>query len=317
MDDAVNPFKSRFFPWYGVLSILIVLFFVIVALSAPLLAPSGPSDGSSTYRLVEPAVQFLPNPPEPDYRLGTVPLGALKQIDVYYTLIWGARSALLFGASAMLLISIFGSVVGAASSYIGGAAGQLVLRITDSFLAFPVIAGVVLFGQLFFSQNSWVEPGFLETSLNRLGLDNVMLALICFGWMPYTRVIYTDMERIRHSEFVLAARSAGARPGRILFRHLIPNSIANVIVLATRDVGGLVLLQAGFTYIGVGGKSDWGGLLAVGHKWIVGVGGNPFGYWWVFIPVTLALVVFGFGWNLLGDYLNELLNPRLRFTLPK
>ncbi|HEX9012457.1 MAG TPA: ABC transporter permease, partial [Anaerolineaceae bacterium] len=261
-----------------------------------------------------PDVLYLPNPPSAEFRLGTIPMGFINQIDIYYTLIWGSRSALLFGIAAAITISLFGSLLGALCSYLGGIAGHLILRVTDAFLAFPVIAGIVLFGQLLIPENSGAGPGFLETFLGRLGIDQVMLALVCFGWMPYTRIIYADMERIRRSEFILAARSYGTSPERIIFRHLIPNSLANVIVLVTRDVGGLVLLQAGFTFIGVGGKSDWGGLLAIGHKWILGQGGNPLQYWWVFLPITAALVFFGIGWNLLGDYLNDLLNPRLRYS---
>jgi peptide/nickel transport system permease protein len=307
--------KSRFFPEYGGFSLLIILLFTLTAFGAPLLAPSDSKGGSTSFHLVQPAVPYLPNPPSPLYRLGTVPLGIINQVDVYYTLIWGTRSALVFGVTATLFISLFGSLVGAACSYLGGAAGQAILRITDAFLAFPVIAGIVLFGQLMLLQDPLAEPGLLKTGLSQLGVDNVMLALVCFGWMPYTRVIYADMERIRRSEFVLAAQSVGVRPGRIIFRHLIPNSISNIIVLATRDVGGLVLLQAGFTFIGVGGRSDWGRLLAVGYKWILG--GSPFEYWWVFLPATCALVGFGIGWNLLGDFLNERLNPRLRFFITK
>ena len=309
--------NARFSHGFSELSLLIILVFILMALAAPLLAPADSPTGSASFRLVDTSGSRLPNPPSAEFRLGTIPTNrANKQVDVYFTLIWGARSALIFGLSATLIISIFGSLVGALSSYLGGLAGQAILRITDAFLAFPVIAGVVLFGQLLFPQTLGVQPGFVRTSLLQLGVDNVMLALICFGWMPYTRLIYTDMERIRRSDFIIAAQSSGAKSGRIIFRHLIPNAIGNVIVLATRDVGGLVLLQATFTFIGVGGKSDWGELLALGRNWILGLGGNPLIHWWVFLPITGALVGFGIGWNLLGDYLNELLNPKLRYSPP-
>lgn len=295
-------------------SLILILLFILVALAAPLLAPPDFPDSAASFRLVQTPASKLPNPPGALFHLGTIPTGRMnKQVDVYYTLIWGTRSALTFGLAATLIISVFGSLVGAVSSFLGGIAGALILRITDAFLAFPVIAGIVLFGQLLFPQTLGAEPGFLRSSLLRLGIDNVMLALVCFGWMPYTRLIYADMERIRQSEFMIAAQSSGAKPVRIIFRHLIPNSISNVIVLATRDVGGLVLLQATFTFIGVGGNSAWGELLALGRNWILGLGGNPLENWWVFLPVTGALVGFGIGWSVLGDYLNELLNPRSAF----
>lgn len=139
-----------------------------------------------------------------------------------------------------------------------------------------------------------------------------MLALVCFSWMPYARLIHADMERVRRADFIVAAQAIGIPPARIILRHLIPNAISNIFILAMRDVGGFVLLQATFSFLGVGGGSAWGQILAMGRNWILGRFGNPFEYWWVFLPVTCALVAFGIGWSLLGDYLNEWFNPRLR-----
>jgi peptide/nickel transport system permease protein len=315
----VNPmkiFKENLMYWYGGLSVLLILLFIGVAAAAPLLAPVDLPGASASFRLVQPLIRHLPNPPSADYLLGTVPLGvSTRQFDVYYTLIWGTRSALIFGFTATLIVCIFGSFIGALSSFLGGSIGRMILVITDAFLAFPVIAGIVLFGQILFPQTMGSVPGPLRATLLNFGIDNVMLTLVFLGWMPYTRVIYEDMERIRQAEFILASQSAGAKPARIIFRHLFPNSISNVIVLATRDVSGLVLLQAAFTFLDVGGNSDWGRILVVGRKWILGTGGNPLENWWVFLPVTVALVIFGMSWNLFGDFLNEYLNPRYRFSI--
>jgi peptide/nickel transport system permease protein len=108
---------------------------------------------------------------------------------------------------------------------------------------------------------------------------------------------------------MLAARSLGAGHLRLIFRHLIPNSISPAIVLAARDVGYLVLLQAGFTFIGLSHGSEWGVLLSLGRCHVIGPGGNPFTWWWIYFPPTLAMVLFGVGWNLLGDGLNDWVNP--------
>lgn len=311
----MKPSGGRVQRWNGRLGLGIILLFVLAALAAPVLAPPNPADADSAFRWVPVPAGRSPNPPGAEYRLGTVPAGrSERQLDVYHTLIWGARAALVFGLGATLVVSIFGSLVGAASSFLGGTAGRMILYITDAFLAFPVIAGIVFFGQLLFPPATAAQPGVLRAGLLRLGIDNVMLALILLGWMPYARVIYADMERIRRLDFVLAAQAAGAKSGRIILRHLIPNAISNVVVLATRDISGLVLMQAAFSFLGLGGKSYWGELLLIGRHWILGTGGNPLKNWWVFVPVTAALVLFGIGWNLLGDYLNEYLNPRLRFS---
>jgi len=316
----MKAFKRFLFYWQGLLAMGIILYYCMVALAAPLLAPQPSPDAPSDFRMVKTEEINYPNPPAPDYPLGTFPSGGVRQthVDVYFTLIWGARSAILFGLAATLVTGTFGALVGAISSFVGGTVGQVILRIADAFLAFPIIAGVVLFGQTIFPVYlfNYNPPTLFQQVLLGLGVDNVMLAIICFSWMPYTRIVHADMERIRHAEFIVAAESIGAPPARIIFRHLIPNSLVNMIVLATRDVGGFVLLQATFSFLGLGGGSAWGELLAMGRNWIMGEKGNPFHYWWVFLPVSLALVGFGIGWSLLGDFINDRANPRLRDFVP-
>jgi peptide/nickel transport system permease protein len=142
-------------------------------------------------------------------------------------------------------------------------------------------------------------------------IDPVLITFILFSWMIYARMMNTVVHRIKQTEYVQAARALGASHSQIIFRHLIPNAIAPAVVLAARDVGGMVLLQATFTFIGLGGASVWGSLLVNGRDWIITLGGI-FTYWWVFLPAALALVLFGIGWNLLGDGLNDALNPRTR-----
>ena len=128
--------------------------------------------------------------------------------------------------------------------------------------------------------------------------------------MPYARLTNTVVLRNRGEEYILASRSLGAGRLRLIFRHLLPNSIAPVIILAARDVGYMVLLQAGFTFIGLSRSSEWGVLLSLGRNNVIGPGGNLFTWWWTFFPPTLAILLFGVGWNLLGDGLNDWLNPR-------
>ena len=153
-------------------------------------------------------------------------------------------------------------------------------------------------------------PTWLQRTLVNLKLDPVMLTLILFSWMAYARIINANMTQLKKSEYVAAARSIGAGNLRIILRHLLPNALAPAIVLLARDIGAMVVLEAAFTFIGIGGGTEWGIMLASGRDYVIGLGGNPLAYWWVFLPLTLALVLFGLGWNLLGDGLNALLNPR-------
>jgi peptide/nickel transport system permease protein len=141
-------------------------------------------------------------------------------------------------------------------------------------------------------------------------VDPLLIAFIVFSWMPYARLMNSVVLRLRQEEYLLASRSLGAGHLRLIFRHLLPNSISPAIVLAARDVGYLVLLEAGFTFIGLSYRSEWGVLLSLGRNYIIGPGGNPFTWWWLYLPATLVMVLFGMGWNLLGDGLNGWVNPQ-------
>lgn len=305
--------------WQNILGLLIVCAFIIPALAAPLLAQPEDPENFSPFLTVKGVKSRVPLPPGEVALLGTVPSGILgRQMDVYFTLIWGTRSALSFGLTVALLTALAGVLVGAASGFLGGWFGSLSMRVTDAFLAFPTIVAVVLFEQLLnitnrvtaqdFLGEALVEPSLIQKLLTQV--DPVMLALIAFSWMPYARLTQAMVIGLHQAEFIQAARAMGAGSGRIILRHLIPNAISPAIVLAARDIGGMVLVQATFTYIGLGGGSVWGELLVISRQWIIAPGGNPLTYWWVFLPITLALILFGIGWNLLGDGLNDLLNPR-------
>ncbi len=307
--------------WQNLLGLGIVILFLFTALAAPFLAPQPESEEFSAYRQVEALKGLMPAPPGPEAIWGTVATGMRGvQLDVFYTVVWGTRSALRFGLIVALSTALFGVIIGAFSAFMGGWVNNLVMRITDAFLAFPIIVGVVVFEQLMriserenafamtLGSTEVIQPNKLEILLSHI--NPVMLALILFSWMPYARLVNTLVLRVKQMEFVEAARALGASSSRVILRHLVPNSISPAIVLGARDIGGMVLMQATLTFIGLGGGSEWGELLAVGRRWIIGPGGNPMTYWWVFVPATLALVLFGIGWNLLGDGLNDWLNPR-------
>jgi peptide/nickel transport system permease protein len=306
--------------WLGV---LIVGLFVFTALAAPLLAPPDPGREFSTYKYIGHAAQLVPMRPQAGLFLGSVTDPAnLRQLDIWYSLVWGTRSALRFGILVVLFTSIFGIILGAVSAYLGGLPNTLLMGFTDAFLAFPVIAGVIFIQQFIlmllrgtgidvYWNGMWVLPESPSAwQVFLAGLDPLLIAFIAFTWMGYARLMNSEVLRVRQEEYILAARSLGAGHLRLIFRHLIPNSISPVIVLAARDVGYLVLLQAGFTFIRLSHSSEWGVLLSLGRSFIIGPGGNPFTWWWVFFPPTIAIVLFGVGWNLLGDGLNDWLNPR-------
>jgi len=323
---TLRRFLSRWKNWPG---LLIVAAFVLMAAAAPVLSPNDPKNPGPVKRVGR-ATDFTPHPPSPEAPLGTMP----GQLSVYHTLVWGTRSALGFGLTVALIAALVGVLIGTTSAYFGGFTNDLLMRITDTFLAFPMIAGVIFIRQMFtivlYNAGTRLYMGGLGGGATAPAgvvyvpedlplwltlmqkIDPVMIAFILFSWMPYARIMNMVVRHVMETEYVQAARAMGVSHTKIITRHLIPNSITPVIVMAARDIGGMVLLQATFTFIGLGGDSLWGMLLARGRDWVIGPGGNIFTYWWLFLPPTLALVLFGVGWNLLGDSLNEALNPRSR-----
>jgi peptide/nickel transport system permease protein len=315
----IKRFSSHWQNWIG---FLLVSLFIIVALAAPWISPNNPKSPGPFMKVAGFRVSDLtPHPPGVGIPLGTLP----GQSDVFHALVWGTRDALSFGLKVVILAAFFGMLLGAIAGYAGGFLNNILMRITDAFLAFPVIAGVVFINQLWFSamvaaggifssyRNEWLQgPASPISAILNLfkTIDPLVVVLVLFSWMAYARITNAVVASLKQAEFVQAARAIGARPSRIIFRHLLPNSLTPSIVLAARDVGAMVILQATFTFIGLGGSSVWGQVLVLGKDWVLGPGGGIFKYWWVYIPATLALVLFGIGWNLLGDGLSELLDPR-------
>ena len=297
----------RFFShWQGWLGVLLVGTFVALAVLAPLLAPPADPANPSDFKLVGRRTDRLPRPPSEQSPLGT----ASGQIDIYYSLVWGTRAALRFGLIVAGSAAVIGVLVGAVSGYAGGRGSAITLRVTDAFLAFPVIAGVWLFEMAMFPPDVGTDPRPLAAFFEAANITPVMVALIAFSWMPYARLINTGISRLKTAEFVLASQSLGASRRRLIFRHLLPNSLSPAIVLLARDIGGMVILEAAFVFIGLSSGGPWAQMLVNNRNWIIGIAGNPLTYWWVYLPPTIALIFFGIGWNLLGDGLNDALNPR-------
>lgn len=295
-----------------ILGLVICSAYILAGLAAPQLAPLEPVPGSGDqlipgYRVVGELSQRTPLPPSPE-----APMGTIGSRDVYTAVIWGARDAVRFGVIVALGAAALGVMIGALGGYLGGWVNWLLMRLTDGFITFPLIAALILSGQIQRALYGAYLAGYPDAAAPP-ALVSVLFSLeftmILFLWMPYARLVNTLVLSLKSSEFIEAARALGAGGGRILFRHLIPNSLAPVIVLISRDIGAVVLFQAALTFIHLQGSSIWGGLLANGRDWVIGLRGNPFIYWWVFVPTSLAIILFSIGWGLIGDGLNRLLSP--------
>jgi len=290
--------------WQTLVGMGIVAGFLAVALAAPLLAPPDDPSDPAPYQVVGRKSDRIPKPPSLRAPLGT----ETGQIDVYYSLVWGTRSALRFGLTVTVCTAAIGIAVGALGGIAGRRMNDFLMRATDAFLMFPIIAGLWLFNSLL----AGPLPEGNITPFQRLLLvvNPVVIVFVLFSWMSYARLVNANMLRIRESEFVEAARVLGAGQGRILTRHLLPNALTPVIVLMARDVGAFLVLETAFAFIGLTNVTEWGMLLRLSRDWVIGAGGNPLRYWWTYLPVSLALILFALGWNLLGDGLNDAMNPR-------
>ena len=317
--NRIQLYLRRWQNWPG---LILVLAFVFVAVTAPYLSPHDPKNPGPFMRVGR-LTEGRPLPPDENAILGMLPRG----IDVYHALVWGSRDALRFGLIVTLFAAFFGTMYGAASGYAGGHIGGLMLRVTDAFLAFPVIAAVVFLQQLFMTTITslggfYAEGGIYSFTATPIAvtliqslleyLNPLMVSLMLFSWMPYARLIHAIVLTLKQTEFVQAARAMGGGPFWIIRKHLLRNSIGPAVVIAARDVGGVVLLQATLTFINIGGDSVWGTMLAQGRNWVLGPGGNLLTYWWVFLPPTLAVMLFGVAWNMFGDSLNDILMPTSR-----
>ena len=291
------------------LALVVVFAYVATAVATPALSPPDDPTQPPGFKVVGNAYRDrVPHPPGEAPPLGTTS----QQYDVFHSLVWGARSALRFGLIVAGVSAALGTLVGALSGYVGGRLHGLVMRVADAFLAFPAVVGVLLFSRLFATdvRDPFVPPTPIPSLLADLGLNAIIVTLIAFSWMPYARLVSANVQRFKETDFVTAARAVGARPGRILFRHLLPHALSPAVVLVARDVGYMVILDGTFAFFDLGGTVEWGQILAQNRTWILGIGGNPFTYWWVFLPPMLALIGFGVAWNVIGDGLNVSLNPR-------
>lgn len=289
---------------------LIVLAFAIVAIAAPMIAPP---EGKSPYLLPRDSLSLAPpKPPGPSHPLGTT----ASQYDVFYGLVWGTRVAFWVGLSTTLGRALVGILLGLISGYFGGLPDAVIMRMTDAFLAFPVMAAAMVMVALLGSTHSSALPGG-HLTLTNLVNPYLLLTLIIFGWMPYARLLRGNVLAERDKEYIQSAFSVGVSNRRILFRHLLPNVTRGLFVLIASDIGAMVVLVAVFNFLGLTGGAigaalaDWGEMLRLNRDWII-TPSNAFEYWYAFLPPSLAIVFFAMGWSLIGDGLRDALDPRQR-----
>jgi peptide/nickel transport system permease protein len=262
----------------NVLAIAVIVVFAACAIFAPLIAPFDPLAQTLGSRL---------QPPLPEHWLGTDQLGR----DILSRLIYGARISLVIGVVVVALAGVFGTFVGLVAGYAGGLADEALMRFTEVFLAFPpLILAMAIAGAL--------GPS----------LTNAIIAIAAVTWAVYARLARGQLLSLRRREYVEAARSIGASPVRILARHLLPNAVAPLLVQASFDMGAAIIAAAGLSFIGFGAQPptpEWGVMISEGRNFI---STEP----WLSLFPGLAILFTVGAFNLLGDGLRDVLDPRLR-----
>jgi peptide/nickel transport system permease protein len=261
----------------NLVAIALIVILAACALLAPVLAPYDPLAQDLAVRL---------KPPSPEHWLGSDSLGR----DIASRILYGARISLLVGVVVVASAGVFGTFVGLVAGYAGGLVDEALMRLTEVFLAFPaLILAMAIAGAL--------GPS----------LTNAIIAIAAVTWAVYARLVRGQILSLRQREFVEAARAMGASRRRIVLRHLLPNTLAPLMVQASFDMGSSIIAAAGLSFIGFGAQPptpEWGVMISEGRNFI---STQP---WLSLFPGVAILLAVG-SFNLLGDGLRDAFDPRL------
>ncbi|MEW5869023.1 MAG: ABC transporter permease [Chloroflexota bacterium] len=291
----------------------LITFFIVVAIFAPLIAP--PTNARDPY--VVPRDGFSPTPKAPGTEWKTRPpeiplwFGLIGreswthvfgttggQWDLFYGVVWGTRTALKVGLTVEGLCLVVGILVGSLSAFYGKWVDEVLMRITEIFIAFPFLMAALTLSAIL-------------TPVIGKGIWPPLIAMVAFSWMGYARIIRGDILSVRERDFVMAARVIGVKDRRIIMKHIIPNAVYPTLILASMNIGGDVISFAALSFLGIGtevGYADWGQMISFARNWIPSLAT----YWYIVVYPGLALAMFTLGWNLVGDALRDIMDPRLR-----
>ena len=259
-------------------SLILIAVLVLTGLFAPVLSPYDPVEISPDLRLT---------PPSGAHALGTDEVGR----DILSRVIWGARISLQIGLTIVFFAAAIGLFIGLTSGYFGGILDQVLMRFTDMFMSFPTLV-------LAIAMTAALGPS----------LFNAVLAMIIVWWPIYARLIRGEVLTVKEKEYIKAIKALGAHPFKVLFFHVLPNSIDVIIVRASIDFGNAVMFCAALSFIGLGAQPpqpEWGAMVTTGRDYLRDA-------WWLVTFPGLAIFLTVMAFNLFGDSLRDFLDPKLR-----
>jgi peptide/nickel transport system permease protein len=276
----------------AIIGFVLLLIFSATALFAPFIAP--PKYAHNPYLMPHKGFSPTPRPPSEKNIFGTTS----GQYDIFYGVVWGTRTAFKVGLFVVCISFLVGVALGTIAGYFGGIIDEILMRITDVMWAIPTLvlamAIVVAFGR---------------------GLDKIMIALAMVGWRWYVRVIRVEILTLRDQDFVQAAKIMGVSEAKIILRHILPNAIYPVLIMASMDMGSMVITAAFMSFVGLGeskGFADWGQMVALARNYIVGPPDDPLKFWYTIVIPGCCIVLFVLAWNLIGDALRDAFDPKQR-----
>jgi peptide/nickel transport system permease protein len=261
----------------ALLGLVIVILLLFMAIFAPLLATHPPNLQNLGDRLAAPG--------SGGHLLGTDELGR----DIWSRIVFGARTTLTIVALVAITAPVLGLIIGTAAGYFGGWIDRILMRVTDIFLALPRLILALAFVAA-------LGPG----------VENAILAIALTAWPPYARVARAETLTVRMSDYIAAVRVQGAGSVRIILGHIMPMCLSSVIVRVTLDMAGIILVAAGLGFLGLGARpplAEWGAMISTGRQYLLD-------QWWVATMPGLAILIVSLGFNLLGDGLRDVLDPR-------
>ncbi|MCC0069247.1 MAG: ABC transporter permease [Rhodobacteraceae bacterium] len=267
--------------WLAMVGLGIVVLLILVALGANLIAPHDPLLGGDLR-----TERFLP-PLTEGHLLGTDDLAR----DIFSRIVHGSRLTLMVVVLVAVIATPIGLLVGTTAGYFGGWIDTVLMRLTDIFLAFPRLILALAFVAA-------LGPG----------IENAIIAIAITSWPPYARLARAETLTIRDSDFINAARLQGASSARILWGHVTPLCLSSVIIRVTLDMAGIILTAAGLGFLGLGAQPpqpEWGAMIAAGRRFLID-------QWWVATMPGIAIFIVSLGFNLLGDGLRDVLDPKAR-----
>ena len=267
-------FKSNYLFTFGV---IICLFWIIMAIIAPMVAPYDPVVQDLTLRLKAPSAAHI---------FGTDNFGR----DIFSRVIYGGRYSLLAGCLTVVIAGCIGTIYGAIAGYVGGAVDNIMMRLSEMILSFPSLILAMIINAVMGSN-----------------LFNTMFALVIVAWPSYARVMRSVVLSVCENEYVTASEALGASRIRILLKEIIPNSITSVLIMATTDIGNQILMFSTLSFLGLGSAPptpEWGMMVSDGVQY--------FNKFWVAGFPGLAIFTMAVGANFIGDGLRDLLDPKLR-----